>query len=275
MSLGSTHPDPAPIRPHWLRRFGGWCLDKIQGHQAATLRAIERRTPVVYWLIQTRQASVAADRDGHVRALQMSFQPIIDAELAFLADLPLLEVLRIQYCPRVTNDALKHLTGTTHLQIVDLDGTQVSGFGLRYLKGHQNLQALSLENTWAGTRTMDDLNALTADDPENRDIVQTYGFSYLKSFPRLKELYLSSNFIGDGSMAGVAQAKSLETLFVFRSRVTDQGLQPLYGHPHLTFAHLMGPQITSEGLEQLRRHLSPQCEVDVAMLPLLGELKLT
>ncbi|MCA9068662.1 MAG: hypothetical protein KDA84_07055 [Planctomycetaceae bacterium] len=247
-------------KPTFLMRLGKWCLGKIKG-QRGTLRAIEQKTPQLYWLIQSGQAGVIASPEGDVKALRLAFQPIHDADLAFLRDLPKLSRLELLYCPNVTNKTLEYLSNSTELKVVKLDGTGVSGFGLRYLLGNQNLEALSLDQTMTGTTSVDDLNSIAEDDPEMVHIIQTCGMSYLGGFPRLCELHLNCQYVGDGAMEGVAKARNLKSLLMAGVQVSNEGLKFLYGHPNLKTFLVFGPNVTDDARASLKEHLPPGCKV--------------
>lgn len=247
-------------RPTFLMRLGKWCLGKIRG-QRGILRAIKQKTPQLYWLIQSGQAGVIASPEGDVKALRLTFQPIQDADLAFLSDLPKLSRLELLYCPNVTNKTLAHLSNTTELKVVKLDGTGVSGFGLRYLVGNQDLEALSLDQTLTGTTSADDLNSIPEDDPETIPIIQTCGLSYLGGFSRLRELHLNCQFVGDGAMEGVARARNLKSLLMAGVQVSNDGLKFLYGHPNLKTFLVFGPNVTDDAKACLKQHLPPGCKV--------------
>jgi len=84
--------------PHWLRGFGAWTLDELHPDDTAWLLAIRRKSPDVYHMMRAKRAFVLADREGNVFELRMSNQSLGDANLAFLADLPHLKLLQLDYC---------------------------------------------------------------------------------------------------------------------------------------------------------------------------------
>lgn len=197
-----------------------------------------------------------------MKALRLAFQPVQDSDLAFLRALPKLSRLELKYCPNVTNKTLEYLAKTTALEVVELDGTGVSGFGMRYLLGNQDLEALSLDQTMTGTTSVDDLSSIPEDDPETISIIQTSGLSYLGSFPRLCELHLNCQFVGDGAMEGIAKARNLQSLLMAGVQVSNEGLKFLYGHPNLKSLVLFGPNVTDDAKASLKQHLPPGCKFD-------------
>lgn len=225
------------------------------------LRAIERTCPEVYWLLQSGQASVIASWTGYVKQLRLMFQSISDEDLRFLSRLPHLRRLELLYCQNVTNRTLEYLADTSELRLLKLEGTSVSGFGLRHLKSHQNLEVLSLDLTLTGTTGIEDLKSIPQDAANTLELIRTCGLCDLAAFPNLRELHVDCRFVGDGSMEGIAMARSLEHLIMAGVNVSDEGLKHLYGHPHLKTVVILGPKITEAGKSTLKQHLPAGCKV--------------
>jgi RNA polymerase sigma factor (sigma-70 family) len=81
---------------------------------------------------------------------------------------------------------------------------------------------------------------------------------WLSVFPNLRILYLHHTSIGDAGVANLRDLKSLTTLDLFDTRVTDAGMEHLAEWmPHLEWLELSDTQVTDAGLRFLKglRHL--------------------
>jgi RNA polymerase sigma factor (sigma-70 family) len=81
---------------------------------------------------------------------------------------------------------------------------------------------------------------------------------WLSVFPNLQVLYLHHTSIGDAGIANLRHLKSLTTLDLFDTRVTDAGMEHLAEWmPHLEWLELSDTHVTDAGLRFLKglRHL--------------------
>jgi hypothetical protein len=154
---------------------------------------------------------------------------IRDADLAGLGGLPNLEILMLDG-PQITDASLSHLKELTSLRQLGLFKTNVAGAGLADLNGLPHLERL-------------DLYASRITDA---------GLAHLEGRPTLRALNLNQTPISDTGLAHVGGLAGLESLYLDRTRVTDAGLGHLTGLRNLSELHLAGTKITDKGLEHLK-----------------------
>lgn len=143
------------------------------------------------------------ERPGRtVRTLDLSGAPVTDAGLAALAELTLLERLRLNNTA-VTDDGLKHLAVLPGLVALDLDGTRVTGPGLRHLAGLTWLERLDLSGTDVGDAGVKELLALQ----------------------RLRRLNLASTGVTDAGLEDLAKLAGLKEVELFGNRTTLEGVE--------------------------------------------------
>ena len=69
--------------------------------------------------------------------------------------------LAVLYLDRstITEEALRHLTGATNLQVLSLSGVPLTGQGLRYLKAVPKLKHLNIQGCGLGFEDIDNFQA--------------------------------------------------------------------------------------------------------------------
>jgi len=163
-----------------------------------------------------------------VETLDLSLQPITDADLAGLKGLAGLQILGLGGT-QVTDAGLAHLKGLGRLQRLDLRGTQVSDAGLAHLAGLGSLQALDLTDTQ----------------------VSDAGLAHLKWLGSLAALYLAGTQVSDAGLAHLEGLGTLQRLDLSGTQVTDAGLAHLKGLAGLQGLHLSGTKVSDAGLAHL------------------------
>ena len=158
-----------------------------------------------------------------LRYLFVRMVALHDADLAFLANNPDIQTLRLEGVP-VGDAVLVHLSGLKKIRTLDISGTPAfTGRGLEKLACLPVLDDLVVCGTGF---TNDAARALTA-CPKLRvaQIAQTAvtdeSLRALKSLPALEEVYLDRNAITDAGLAEIAQAPVLNKLLLVDVPVTD------------------------------------------------------
>jgi len=146
-----------------------------------------------------------------------------------LADLPDLELLVVND-GQFADDDLQYLRGLSRLKVLELDGSPFSGSGLENIAGMRQLEVLSLGGT--------NLNS---------------GARHLAGLERLRTLNLSGTKITDEALPWLGRLKSMESLDLSQTAVTDAGLRSLVELPRLQILSLAGTQISDPGLDSLGR----------------------
>jgi hypothetical protein len=104
---------------------------------------------------------------------------------------------------RITDVGLAKIAKLTHLQNLDLSGSEITPAGLKQLESLQRLQRLTLWNS----KALDDSAA-----------------GALTVFPNLAVLDLSYTPVGDGALPGLARLPKLRQLYLTDTKVTPDGL---------------------------------------------------
>lgn len=145
-----------------------------------------------------------------------------------------------------------HLTG---LRVLDLDLTNVTGTGMKWIAGLRNLRRLTLPDRMddAGLAHVATLPALTGlYFRENR--VTNAGLKHLAGLQTLEELTLSGGLITDDGLVHLSQLPRLRYLLLRGDGFSDAGFVRLQSIPSLRILHLGHlPQTTDAGLAHLSK----------------------
>ena len=177
----------------------------------------------------------------------------------------------IDYDLAPTDDDLNVIGGLTGLEILMIDGRQVTDAGLARLAGLTRLQTLHLADctisTLAPFAGMANLESLGFERPgtmtptgTGRATVST--IAPLLNLKKLQSINLGPNAVDDAGLAGIESMTSLIGLDA-HDRVSDEGLERIAALPKLTSLTLRGPSVTPDRL------------ATVARMPLLSGLALT
>jgi len=175
-----------------------------------------------------------------------------DEDLQVLRHFPHLTDLQIT-APLITDEALIHIQGIKTLRELDLNGTQVTGRGLKRLGGIP-LEMLVL----SGPAVTDETTEALAVFPDLRKLivgksaVTDAGLANLKHVPRLEKLYLSESPISDAGISTLTQLVHLHELDLYDLAITDSGVTPLTALPRLRELYLIDTQVTEAGLLAFR-----------------------
>lgn len=162
---------------------------------------------------------------GHAKDVDLSDQPVTDADLASLK--PSIESLNLTNT-RITDAGLKHLAGLKKLRKIFLDGTRVTGKGLPHLAGLSSLVLLSLSGTKVNDAALAHLKGLrleclTLDDAR---AVTDAGLKHVASIGTLVDLNLPPKAT-DAGVAHLLGLKALKQVLTSESKVTRAGVAKL------------------------------------------------
>ncbi len=163
--------------------------------------------------------------------IQISGPSIRDADLACLANLPSLEVLKIWKCPRLTSSAAEHLATLHNLKHLWIQGVPITDDGLQFLNECRELRTLRL----AGANISD------------------AGITNIAHLHGLKRLDLTDCKITDSAFAAMGRLAKLEKLELDGTDVTGEGLSGLAQLQDLRFLGLATASLTFDGLCQVAR----------------------
>jgi len=167
-----------------------------------------------------------------------------------------LERLDLSSCTGITDDGLKHLAKLPHLNYLVLMHTSVGINGLKALKGTE-LKDLFLE----GDDSIDDdcLKVIAEQWPDlellnvGETSVTAAGLSkHLGTFRNLISLTLNAIEFKDSDIEAVSKMKSLESIHLMTTNITDKTLERLNELPRLRLieAHQC-PGLTKAGIQKL------------------------
>ena len=113
------------------------------------------------WLTKKLRKHLPRDWFDEIRFIDLGVQPASDATLDGFETLAGMEVLRLNGA-QVTDAGLVHLKGLTGLKELSLSGTEVTDAGLADLKGLTSLQGLWLQGTRVSDGGLKILKGLTS-----------------------------------------------------------------------------------------------------------------
>ena len=175
-----------------------------------------------------------------------------DEDLQVLRHLPHLTVLEIS-APLITDEALIHIQRKRKLRELTLYETEVTGRGLKGLRGIP-LEKLVLagptitDETLEGLEVFPDLRKLIIAETAVTDV----GLAHLKHVPRLEKLFIAKCPVSDSGMSTLQQLMHLHELDLEDLAITDRGIAPLAALPRLRNLSVAGTQATEAGLLAFR-----------------------
>ena len=274
-------PSGDPPLPDWLR-FGGLIGGK--GNPTGSTGMPKEGPPVPGWLLKPlgpeffRRANFVSVAD-----LNKKLRPIPD--LAFLADLPDVRVLRLDsrsfadaemaYARSLklihffANDSslgdegLAYLQDQAEMWWLELPRTRVTDAGLAYLARMPKLRFVDLSGlkiTDAGLAHLAHLGEL-----ERLELAETAingeGFAQLKDLYKLQVLNLKGTRLNDTGLAQFKNFPGLRGVSMSRTDVTDAGLVHLKAMPGLKYVELPKPGVTEQGVADLKQAM-PKLIID-------------
>ena len=182
-----------------IRKLGG---DVLYDYQLNSDGVLDRAAtpPGPAWL----RAVIGDEFFMDVREVDLASTPTTDADLPLLARFPALEQLWLDGT-RISGTGLKDLKGLTKLTSLSLTGASISDAGLAELTANTQLETLSLNGTKVTDR----------------------GLEHLKRLPHLKALGLNDTQISDVGLEHLESLPQLESLVLGNTKVTEQGVKNL------------------------------------------------
>ena len=136
------------------------------------------------------------------------------------------------------DDGMEAIGQLKQLEKLNLDMANITDVGIKYLAGCEALTELDVMR-----------NKLTA-----------VGFGALERNRKLTKLKVGV-YAGDAELKAIARLKSLESLELWQTNVTDRGLEVLKDLNNLETLVLTGGKVTDAGVEACQR-LLPNCKVE-------------
>lgn len=187
-----------------------------------------------------------------LRKLELRDIPLADTDIVFLPKMTELRDLQIYgQGVRLTDAAMAYLPSLTRLETLILNTTEVSDRGMTYINGLTRLECLRLGSTRVTTQGIRSLGGAHGliDLWISESLIDD--LSPIRHLAELRLLSLGRCPIDDSGLASVTSFKSLETLYLYRTRVTGAGISRLQGLPKLVALQLSGAPITDAVLTDI------------------------
>jgi len=227
---------------------------KQAAKRRAAVEAIRRAGGQVYYILD------APDSDGCTRIGEKL--PTLVWLQPFTGQVEVFSVSFSDAATKVTDAELQPVGEMPELQHLFLDGTHITGDGLKVIEGFTELEVLSLDNTQvtdAGLKYIHDLPRLRFVDLANTSVTDD-GLRHLRELPGLQDLTLDGTQIADATLLHLRSFPHLKNLGLDDTQVTDAGLRHLEDLPKLEWLEVINTQVTDEGVKKLQEAL-PNCEI--------------
>ncbi|MEQ1751388.1 MAG: hypothetical protein ABL974_18335, partial [Prosthecobacter sp.] len=176
----------------------------------------------------------------HFDRLGSTLPPPTDADFQVLNGLKTLRVFHVRAVPQLTDAAFAFLADNPALTSLKLENTGVSDGVLKNIAGFKNLKTLHIHNSPAFT---------------GKGIEQA---AYL---PVLEDLTLYATQFDDAGIAALQACQNVKRLHLYRTEVTDVGLQKLRSLQSLTWLTISLTKATDNAIVAFKT-AKPQCKVD-------------
>lgn len=153
-------------------------------------------------------------------------------------------LLRAYLPAAATDESLRLFSGLSNLEILYLDGAQITDAGLSHLKDLPKLENISMRRTQIGDT----------------------GLSNLKLLSQFGTMSLEDTKITDDGLKLLGKQTKLQRLFLDNTAITDVGLKYLEDLPNISMLTLDGTKVTEEGKKEfLKKHPDIKLERPTAM----------
>ncbi|XP_062078218.1 uncharacterized protein LOC133782829 isoform X4 [Humulus lupulus] len=177
---------------------------------------------------------------------------IVDSDLKALSGLCKLNMLNLEGC-NVTAACLNSISALVALAYLNLNRCSLSDDGCDKFSGLKSLKVLSLGFNGITDACLDHFEGLTSLESLNLDscAITDAGLANLTGLKLLRGLELSDTEVGSNGLRYLSGLTNLENLNLSFTLVTDGGLKKLSKLTSLKSLNLDARQITDEGLENL------------------------
>jgi Leucine-rich repeat (LRR) protein len=200
-------------------------------------------------------AAIAPIDDLEPVQLNLTRTRVTDATLARLAGHTQLELLNLM-ATNITDDGLKHVAGLAAMKTFSIERTTISDAALVHLTGMSNLKTLYLGGSQVSGRGLKHVERLpieylsfaysTVDDSVVEHIVP------IKS---LKTLGLDDTKVTDACVPPLVALENLEVLWLDNCEITDAAVEHLTRLSHLKSLHIENTKISEHGFTELKDKL--------------------
>ena len=221
-------------------------------------------------------ARTLKNAEGEAIAMRFRSVDVTDAEMQNISNYPQLQSVALQDCKKLTDAALISFPELPRLRRVELLRIRISDDALRHLSGVESLRELVLVHTGAAAPGLEYLSPtgltyleVSSNRVTGKDLGQLAAIESLKEvvllcpsakisdFPslapltQLQALVIDRTPLGEDGLERLRPLKNLRKLVIDGSTITDENVSALNDLTELRHLSLGGARLTNEGLKSL------------------------
>jgi len=197
----------------------------------------------------------------HLKSLDLSFQyAVTDVSLKYLQNLTNLETIRL-FQIDLKGTGFKYLKKLRKLKTINMLYSKTTDEGFAYLSEMKSVKSLLLnshiltDKGFVHIKKLVNLEHLTVICSKVTD----RGLGFLGKLRRLKYLHFYATITGTG-LVPLSKLPDLKELNLTKTGISDNALKYLYKLKNLSKLNLENTQMTSKGVEMLKKRL-PKCKI--------------
>ncbi len=238
----------------WIESVGGSSERDAQGH----IVAVDLGSA---WITDDDLALIA--KLDNLERLDLSYTWVSDLGLEHLKPLENVRELSLYYCDYITDAAVIPLKGWKKLEILNLEGTDVTSRSFEHIADLTSLRVLKVGHSRVEDEGFENLAPLAKlEEIEfGGNKMSGRALPLLKMLPSLKSIDLGGRQRTDSGLWGVAlsdfnldalaEMTNLEALDLHDTQVGDRGLAQLEPLKRLSRLNISGTRVTDAGLDAL------------------------
>ena len=185
----------------------------------------------------------------HISSVEFYDWPVGRDLLQPVCALPFLESLKLAEC-KLCDEDLECLPRAKGLVVLYIEQAPVSHRGLRGIASLVRLKHISVRGTRADDETLRIIASLPDLITANVSATQVTGIGVPPFVsPSLIRFGGEKTAIGDPYLTSLAKSNALEDIFLEQTRITDEGIRTLRGHPSLRYLAVAGNPLTNASLD--------------------------
>jgi hypothetical protein len=192
--------------------------------------------------------------------LNLTRTQVTDATLERLVDHTQLEVLNLM-STKVTDDGMKYVAGLTAMRTFSIERTAVTDAGLEHVRNFSNLKTIYLGGSKVAGPGLKHLQTLPIEYLSFAySAVDDSVVEHIVALKTLKTLGLDDTKVTDACVPPLAALENLEVLWLDNAAITDAAVPNLARLSKLKKLHVQRTKLTAKGFADLRAAL-PNAEI--------------
>ncbi|MCA9136144.1 MAG: hypothetical protein KDB00_05280 [Planctomycetales bacterium] len=163
--------------------------------------------------------------------------------------------LKLSNCPQLSNDALANIAELSSLEKLDVsDNPSVNSIVLRHIRKMPNLTEVRLGGTTVEPEDMHHLATLKLEKLylSESKLGPGVAAAIVDSCPGLRYLGLAKTNVSDADMTSIGKLGQLEWLWLYETRVSDDGLAKLDGLTKLDHVYVDAASVSRDAEERFK-----------------------